>query len=174
MSSARKSPSVLTLVAGPNGSGKSTIVTGLAQISNLGVLVNADQIAETFARRKGEARPSRDTQWEAAYAAEDMRWALVSQRISFVAETVMSDRDRWVRFIAEAKEQGYRVVLYFVTTEDPSINIRRVAERVLAGGHAVDPEKIASRYRKVMEEDRDSLELLVTKLHQKIGKIRHD
>ncbi len=35
-------------------------------------------------------------------------------------------------------------------------------------------QKIASRYRKVMEEDRDSLELLVTKLHQKIGKIRHD
>lgn len=148
----RKTPPTLTLVAGPNGSGKSTIVSGLDAASNIGVLVNADQIALTFAKRKGEASPSVETQWEAARSAEDMRWALLSQRISFVAETVMSDRERWHRFLTEAKAQGYRIVLIFVTTENPAINVRRVTERVKAGGHAVDSEKVIARYRKVMDD----------------------
>ncbi len=67
-------------------------------------------------------------------------------------ETVMSDGRRWVAFVDEAKSQGYRIVLYFVTTADPSINVKRVAARVLAGGHAVPEEKIVSRYKRVMEE----------------------
>lgn len=148
----RKTSPTLTLVAGPNGSGKSTIVSGLDVGSNLGVLVNADQIALAFAKRKGEASPSVDTQWEAARSAEDMRWALVSQRISFVAETVMSDLERWRRFLTEAKAQGYRIVLIFVTTAHPAINVARVSERVQAGGHAVEPNKVVARYHKVMDE----------------------
>lgn len=75
-----------------------------------------------------------------------MRWALLSQRISFIAETVMSDRGRWLRFLGEARANGYRVVLYFVTTQDPAINVHRVTQRVKLGGHPVDPEKIVSRY----------------------------
>ena len=144
---------ILTLVAGPNGSGKTTIVTaGLVHAGSLGVLVNADNIATSLANRKGEPRPSVDTQWEAAKAAEEMRWSLLSQGISFATETVMSDGPRWQALVNEAKIQGYRVVLYFVTTSNPLINVRRVVERVRAGGHAVDPRKVVSRYRKVMDE----------------------
>ncbi|OGT90125.1 MAG: hypothetical protein A2514_11385 [Gammaproteobacteria bacterium RIFOXYD12_FULL_61_37] len=114
--------------------------------------MNADVIADSMARRKGEGRPSPETQWQAALAAEEMRWALVSQRVSFATETVMSDLDRWPRFILEAKSQGYRIVLFFITTRDPSINVGRVAERVLAGGHAVDQNKIVNRFHKVMQQ----------------------
>lgn len=142
----------LTIFAGPNGSGKSTLVEALRETCDCGVLVNADQIAVSFAKRDGEKTPSVETQWAAARAAEDMRWALMAQQISFVTETVMSDAKRWVTFVKEAKLQGYRVVLYFVTTADASINVKRVAERVLSGGHAVPEGKIVSRYKKVMEE----------------------
>lgn len=148
---AARKPTV-TIFAGPNGSGKSTLVEALRGMCDCGVLVNADQIAVSFAKRNGEKTPSVETQWAAARAAEDMRWALIAQRISFVTETVMSDAKRWMAFVNEAKSQGYRVVLYFVTTTDVSINIKRVAERVLAGGHAVPEDKIDSRYKKVMEE----------------------
>jgi len=151
MSASPKQP-LLTLIAGPNGSGKSTIVSGLLEKVDIGILVNADVIAVSLARRKGETHPSRETQWEAAVAAEEMRWALVSQHISLATETVMSDLKRWSAFIEAAKTQGFRIILYFVTTDHPSINVKRVNERVLAGGHAVDPDKIVSRYRKTMDE----------------------
>lgn len=152
MPASHNKPPVLTLIAGPNGSGKTTLTTELLKIGNLGVLVNADQIADILAKRKDEASPSNDTQWEAAVSAEDMRWALLAQQISFSTETVMSDKTRWPRFIEEAKSQGYRVVLYFITTEDSSINVKRVAERVQGGGHFVEPDKIVSRYQKVMDD----------------------
>lgn len=148
----KKSNPTLIVIAGPNGSGKSTIVSALQEIGSFGVLVNADQIAASLAKRKSEAAASPETQWEAAIAAEEMRWSLLAQRVSFATETVMSDKPRWIRFISAAKTQGYRVLLYFITTQDPRINVLRVRERILAGGHAVPEDKIVSRYRKVMGE----------------------
>ncbi len=74
----------LTIFAGPNGSGKSTLVDKLRDLCDCGVLVNADQIAVLFAKRNGEDLPSVETQWSAARVAEDMRWALLAQRISFI------------------------------------------------------------------------------------------
>jgi predicted ABC-type ATPase len=152
MSRQHKKPPVLTLIAGPNGSGKSTFVSGLLTIGSIGILVNADQIAAAIAKRKSEIVPGSDTQLDAAKAAEEMRWALLNQNISFATETVMSDMNRWVTFVSEAKSQGYKVVLYFVTTDNPSLNIKRVAERVSAGGHSVEEKKIVSRYYRVMND----------------------
>lgn len=152
MAAPHKLRPVLTIIAGPNGSGKTTAVPNLQKIGTLGILVNADDIATSLSRRKGESSSSHDTQWEAAISAEEMRWALLSQGVSFATETVMSDRLRWTRFIEAARLRGYRIVLYFITTVDPSINVKRVEERVRAGGHGVDPAKIVSRYRGVMED----------------------
>ena len=42
------------------------------------------------------------------------------------------------------------MVVLFVGTEDPEINKRRVKQRVAAGGHDVDPEKVESRYGRTM------------------------
>ena len=151
MPASRKHP-ILTILSGPNGSGKSTLGSRLMLEGAFGVLVNADEIARSMDHRKGEAVPGKETQWEAAVSAEQMRWTLLSQRIDFMTETVMSDGDRWIRFLAAAKEAGYKIVMYFVTTADPAINVLRVSERVQAGGHAVDPEKIVARYKRVMEE----------------------
>lgn len=152
MPASRKKSPVLTVFAGPNGSGKSTLAARLLSDASLGILVNADQIAVSLAGRKGEDIPSPGTQREAAISAEEMRWTLLSQGVTFSTETVMSDKSRWLEFIASAKLKGYWIVMYFVTTSDPSVNIERVAERVTAGGHAVDPGKIVTRYRRVMND----------------------
>ena len=45
-----------------------------------------------------------------------------------------------------AAAEGYKVYLYFVTTESPEINVYRVALRVKQGGHNVPSEKIRKRY----------------------------
>ena len=48
----------------------------------------------------------------------------------------------------EASANGYKVYLYFVLTETPSINMFRVAARKAKGGHDVPKDKIISRYQR--------------------------
>ncbi len=50
-----------------------------------------------------------------------------------------------------AKDLGYKVYLYFVSTENPEINIKRVEGRVAGGEHNVPVDKIVSRYYRTME-----------------------
>jgi len=165
MSASHSKKPKLVLIAGPNGSGKTTFVSKASTVGQFGILVNADQIALSIARRKGEDKPSHETQFDAAKSAEEMRWALLSQHVSFATETVMSDKDRWMTFVAEAKDQGYQITLYFFTTVHPTINIDRVIERSLAGGHSVDASKIVSRYYKVMNE---VLPVMLTKVDEAV------
>lgn len=51
-------------------------------------------------------------------------------------------------YILRAKQAGFFIRLFFVSTESPTINAKRVANRVLNGGHDVPIPKIISRYDK--------------------------
>jgi predicted ABC-type ATPase len=62
-------------------------------------------------------------------------------------ETVMSADDKG-DFVRRAKAAGFFVRLFFVCTNDPSINAQRVALRVMESGHDVPIPKIISRYYK--------------------------
>lgn len=53
--------------------------------------------------------------------------------------------------IRTAVEAGYKVYLYFVSTESPEINKYRVEVRQLKGGHYVDPVKIEQRYSRSLD-----------------------
>lgn len=53
-----------------------------------------------------------------------------------------------VDYIIRAKEAGFFIRLFFVSTESPTINAKRVANRVLNSGHDVPIPKIISRYDK--------------------------
>ena len=57
----------------------------------------------------------------------------------------MSERCK-VQFLTEAQNSDFRTYLYFVATEDPEINVVRVARRVAEGGHDVPKDKILSRF----------------------------
>ncbi len=74
---------------------------------------------------------------------------LLESSNKFTVETVMSHPSK-LDFIKRAKDQGFKVYLYFVSLADPDLNKRRVETRVLAGGHDVAPEKIEKRYYKTM------------------------
>lgn len=86
----------------------------------------------------------------ASVCADFIRHKLLSLKVSFTFETVMSSEDK-VLFLEKAKNAGYRTYLYFVTTQDPTINISRVKNRVKLGGHDVPEEKIISRYYRSMK-----------------------
>lgn len=87
--------------------------------------------------------------YHASVLADFIRQRLLDQKQSFTFETVMSHESK-VDFMREAQQRGYRTYLYFVATEDPKININRVAIRVEEGGHDVDTDKIIMRYHKTL------------------------
>ena len=81
----------------------------------------------------------------ASICADFIRHQLLKAKISFTFETVMSSKDK-VELLKKAQEAGYRTYLYFIATQDPTVNISRVHNRVRLGGHSVPKEKIVSRY----------------------------
>jgi len=68
----------------------------------------------------------------------------------FSFETVFSHSSK-VDFLKSAKDRGWQVYLYFVSTADPCINYDRVKDRVLKGGHDVPHDKIIDRYTRSLE-----------------------
>ena len=51
-----------------------------------------------------------------------------------------------IDFIQRTKQAGFFVRLFFVGTDHPAINAKRVALRVMEGGHDVPISKIIARY----------------------------
>ena len=127
----------LVVYAGPNGSGKSTFTSPTWII---GDYINADDIAKVL----------NCSVEEAALQADAMRHDKLDKRESFTFETVLST-DRNLKLMEEAKDAGYFIRGYFILTRDPSINIRRVAARVINNGHDVPVDKIVSRYNKSLK-----------------------
>lgn len=80
----------------------------------------------------------------------------LKRRFSF--ETVFSHESN-LEIMKRAAAEGYKVYLYFVTTESPDINVYRVELRVKQGGHYVPPETIRSRYFRSLMLLRDAAEI---------------
>lgn len=59
----------------------------------------------------------------------------------------------------KAKAMGYKVYLYYVSTESPEINKYRVELRVKNNGHSVPPDKIEKRYYRSLQLMYDAAEI---------------
>lgn len=82
---------------------------------------------------------------------------LLEKQRSFSFKTVMSSYDN-IELLKLAKQYGYRTYLYFIATDDSSINISRVKQRVKIGGYDVPSDKIVSRYNRSLENLWSSIE----------------
>lgn len=134
------------MIAGPNGSGKSTLTELLREEKlPLGRYINPDEIYQTLNGPHGDKRVRR-----AQAIAEERFEAAIrkGERVTF--ETVMSHESKIARLEA-ARARGYRIVIYFVALEDPTLNIERVRQRVLMKGHGVPEDRIVPRYERCME-----------------------
>lgn len=83
----------------------------------------------------------------ASVVAEEIREALLAQKVSFTFETVMSHQSK-PEILEKAQAAGYRTYLYYIATKDPEINVSRVAYRVSQNGHDVPADKVISRYER--------------------------
>lgn len=94
--------------------------------------------------------PGEINSYFASVIADFVRRKFVAERRSFTFETVMSSPDK-IEFLRDVRQNGFRIYLYFVATEDPEINVSRVESRVRAGGHDVPHDKIIARYNRSLE-----------------------
>lgn len=136
---------VLIIIAGPNGSGKTTITSKILKHEWLegAVYINPDQVAQD---RFGDWN-SPEAIMRAAQYCEEEREVCLRNKQSLIFETVLSSEGK-IDFIRRAREAGYFIRLFFVSTNHPSINSSRIARRVMKGGHDVPIPKIISRYQK--------------------------
>jgi len=82
--------------------------------------------------------------------ADFLRKKLLVERKKFSFETVFSHPSK-VDIMKEANKMGYKVYLYFVSTNSPEINKYRVKLRVAKKGHDVPEDRITSRYYRSLE-----------------------
>jgi predicted ABC-type ATPase len=141
-----KKPYLFVLV-GPNGSGKTTAYKRIVALTQTRLpMINADEVE----RRECQdiKTPVKRSQAAQAICAK-RRQDCLKARQDFGFETVGSHSSKH-QFMHNALELGYDVELLFVSTEQPQINIERVAQRVAEGGHDVPRQKIVDRWHRTM------------------------
>ena len=135
----------LCVIAGPNGSGKTTTTIQLLhdEWAANSLYINPDNIAqETF----GDWN-SPEAILKAAEQATKLRYECLEHGRDFVFETVFSSYEK-LEFLKKAKEADFFIRFFYVCTSDPVINVARITQRYLNGGHEVPISKIISRYYK--------------------------
>lgn len=135
----------MIVIAGPNGSGKTSVTRKFLhhEWAEGTLYINPDEVANDVF---GDWN-STDAVMKAAKYCTELRERCLRERTSFVFETVMSS-DEKVDFIFKAKQAGFFIRLFYISTSHPSINAARIANRVMKGGHDVPITKIISRYYK--------------------------
>ena len=87
---------------------------------------------------------------KAATYCSDLREQCLKGKMSFVFETVFSAQDK-IDFDIRAKQAGFFIRIFVISTSNPAINASRIAKRVMKGVHDVPIAKIISRYNKSIQ-----------------------
>ena len=134
----------LWVLAGGNGAGKTTFYNLFLAPKGI-KLVNADIIAKAINPENPEK-----FSYAAANVAEKIREKLLQQGVPFCFETVFSHVSK-IDFVANAKAQGYEIILVYIHLDTSELNEARVYQRITEGGHNVPVDKIHSRIPRTMQ-----------------------
>lgn len=150
---------IMYIIAGPCGSGKSTLFNKFkANNPRFAKLdfINNDEIANELHRNSKD----RDTPFNdlsnnkrskfnhyAATVADAIKKRYLEAGVSFGYETVAATPESSTAAIDLAHAKGFQVDVKYVILPDVAMNIGRVQERVIQGGHNVPEEAIRARYQ---------------------------
>ena len=132
----------LYIIAGPNGAGKTTFIKRFAP-RHLALLdfLNADEMA----RGLSPLAPER-AQIEAGRLMLARVRQFIAEGRSFAMETTLSGRT-YRLLVKQAKDAGFATHLDFLVLPNVEDSIRRVANRVIQGGHNVPEADLRRRFR---------------------------
>ena len=74
----------------------------------------------------------------------------ITRSESFAVETTLSGK-HYLRMMVDARNRGFEVVLVYIGTENVEINLARIKNRVLAGGHDVPESDVRRRFQRSFE-----------------------
>jgi predicted ABC-type ATPase len=140
------------IIAGPNGAGKSTFTASFLEELSLTDLLrlNADEVtAQLRSRNPNEDQNSLNL--NAARMVDAKVAEYIEAGTSFLVETVLSS-GKYRDDLEAAKTAGYKTAMVYISLYPPELSPRRVGERVLKGGHAVDAATAIKRYHRSHQE----------------------
>ncbi len=135
----------LLIVAGANGAGKSTLTARLRTRfgDRLGRVLDPDAVARSL----NPDDPSKASISAARTVLQALQDGL-ERRERLVYETTMSDRNRHLELIAQAKARGFEVWLLYVGLGALERHVQRVRVRAQSGGHDVPGADVERRYHR--------------------------
>lgn len=146
----------LLVISGPNGAGKSTHIQTMLPpefegISSFDRDNTRVQFEKTLAGQGVEQNEifRIATRMMEDKLVEEMKKA-IRQKVHFVLETPLSHPDYW-RYIDLFQNNDYQVHLIYLCLDKISDCIARVGQRVIEGGHHVEPSTIIGVYEKNLE-----------------------
>jgi len=148
----------LTFIAGANGSGKTTLTRWNPELFKEIPLLDPDAIANTLQTRTSGLFPVA----AARHVLEASRKHLENGE-SFAIETTLSGKN-YLQMMLAARNRGFEIVLIYIGTETVEINLTRIANRVLAGGHDVPQKDVRRRYKRSFA----NLPIAITRAHHAI------
>lgn len=134
-------PKHLYIIAGCNGAGKTTAsITVLPKSLLVKEFVNADEIAKGLSPFNPEG---------VAIEAGRLMLKRIDELLeigeTFAIETTLATKS-YINLVRKAQGKGYLVHLLFFWLDNVDLAKKRVAERVLNGGHGIPLEVIERRY----------------------------
>ena len=134
----------LTIVAGANGSGKSTLTADSKFLRQI-PLLDPDAIAVTL-------QPTIPGTTAIAAGRQVLNAAKehIRKGLSFAVETTLSGQG-YLQMMIEARQRGFEIALVYIGTERVEINMARIRDRVLAGGHDVPEADVRRRYARSLQ-----------------------
>ena len=131
----------LYIIAGCNGAGKTTAsFTILPGLLNCREFVNADSIAAGLSPFNPEGVAIEASRLMLLRIEE-----LLKGKVDFAIETTLATRS-YLSLIERAKVLGYKITLLYIWLDSPETAKKRVAIRVMKGGHNIPDDVIERRY----------------------------
>jgi predicted ABC-type ATPase len=134
-----------TLIAGANGSGKSTLTNSNPDIFGSFPILDPDAIARTI-----QSTITASSAIMAGRQALQIAKQLLHDQKSFAVETTLSGKN-YLQMMLDARNLGFEVVLVYIGTETVEINLARIINRVLVGGHDVPESDVRRRYQRSLK-----------------------
>lgn len=131
----------LYIISGCNGSGKTTAsYTLLPELLGCSQFVNSDE----FAKSLSPFDPAAASVAAGRLMLLKIRF-LLKRKMDFCIETTLATRSL-MKTLTAAHEEGYEITLLYFWLNSPELAIKRVRDRVEAGGHSIPDNIIRRRY----------------------------
>ncbi|HEY4010509.1 MAG TPA: zeta toxin family protein [Acidobacteriaceae bacterium] len=144
----------LTIVAGANGAGKSTLTRSVPEAFQDHPVLDPDAVLKAA----NVAGIGASSPIDAGRAILRMCEQLLGRQETFLVETTLSG-STYLRMMERAHSLGYKVRLIYVGTELVEINVQRIRDRVLKGGHDVPEHDQRRRYPRSLANLKSALQL---------------